>query len=225
MQSAFSLSMKTHNPEAWSIDNTRVEVMAMLADAQGQAVSNGTSVTFTTDAGAIEGAIGGKASCYTLAGICTVTWRSQNPRAWKGTVTATANSGSITATQRFYMSGSDAFLTYTGTSAARPMNFAASCNPQTLNFTVQDLHGGPLPSGTTINAVYPTNVSVVVIGSPIPDIAPDGLGNSISAVVTPNGCKIGGAGEPVSGSFYLGVTVPSGLQTLFNVDVSPFPVN
>ncbi len=73
-QDSFDLSASVLNPEAWNISGTEVTITARLADAFNNPVPDGTAVSFTTEGGSIE------PSCTTENGICTVTWRSQNPR-------------------------------------------------------------------------------------------------------------------------------------------------
>ncbi|QSX31317.1 Ig-like domain-containing protein [Shewanella cyperi] len=73
-QDSFSLSAEVVNSEGWDYDGTEVKVTARLADAFNNPVPNGTAVYFTAEGGAID------PSCTTTSGVCSVTWRSQNPR-------------------------------------------------------------------------------------------------------------------------------------------------
>ncbi|MCE9687813.1 Ig-like domain-containing protein [Shewanella sp. AS16] len=73
-QDSFSLSAEVVNAEGWDQEGTEVAVTARLADAFNNPVPDGTSVSFTTEGGAIE------PSCTTVNGACTVTWRSQQAR-------------------------------------------------------------------------------------------------------------------------------------------------
>ncbi len=73
-QDSFDLSASVLNPEGWDISGTEVTITARLADAFNNPVPDGTAVSFTTEGGSIE------PSCATQNGICTVVWRSQNPR-------------------------------------------------------------------------------------------------------------------------------------------------
>lgn len=73
-QDSFSLSASTVNPEAWNRDGEEVQITARLADAFNNPVPDGTAVNFTTEGGVVE------PSCVTTNGICSVTWRSQQPR-------------------------------------------------------------------------------------------------------------------------------------------------
>jgi hypothetical protein len=73
-QDSFSLSAEFLNAEGWNRDGTVVKVTARLADAFNNPVPNGTTVSFTTEGGAIEDA------CQTLNGACSVNWTSQLAR-------------------------------------------------------------------------------------------------------------------------------------------------
>lgn len=73
-QDSFSLSAEILNPEGWDVEGTPVKVTARMADAFNNPVPDGTTVSFTTEGGAIEDA------CQTVNGACSVTWVSQSPR-------------------------------------------------------------------------------------------------------------------------------------------------
>ena len=73
-QNSFTLSPSVQNPEAFNIDGQEVTVVARLADTFNNPVPDGTSVSFTTEGGSIE------PSCNTVAGACSVTWTSSEPR-------------------------------------------------------------------------------------------------------------------------------------------------
>lgn len=73
-QDSFSLSATMLNAEGWDIDGTQVQVTARLADAFNNPVPDGTTVSFTTEGGAIEDA------CQTVKGSCSVMWISQQAR-------------------------------------------------------------------------------------------------------------------------------------------------
>ncbi|MBS1187534.1 MAG: hypothetical protein H6R04_1552 [Burkholderiaceae bacterium] len=234
VQQAFSLSMKTHNPEGWNIDNTQVEVLALLADANGQAVADGTQVVFTTTAGAIFGS-NGDAQCLTANGACTVTWRSQNPRpaSGVGTITATATSGTtnLSTSQSFYMSGSSGNVANKDTGAlynqvnpvtgvvVNPltMDFTTNCNMQTLSVRVVDVNSNPMPKGTSVGVSNAVDVSASVVNNNVVDIAPPYLGSIHTFTVTPAGCDI--AGTNATATFYIDVGSPSGLHTLNQVTI------
>ncbi len=73
-QDSFSLSAVMLNAEGWDREGTEVEVTARMADAFNNPVPDGTTVSFTTEGGAIEDA------CQTVNGVCSVKWVSQLPR-------------------------------------------------------------------------------------------------------------------------------------------------
>jgi hypothetical protein len=73
-QDSFSLSAEFLNAEGWDRDGTVVKITARLADAFNNPVPNGTTVSFTTEGGAIQDA------CQTTNGSCSVNWTSQLAR-------------------------------------------------------------------------------------------------------------------------------------------------
>ncbi|GGA83465.1 hypothetical protein GCM10011369_26810 [Neiella marina] len=81
---SFSLSFDVHNPEAWNYDGEEVAVTIRAADHFNNPVSDGTSISFVAEGGAIE------PSCETQGGVCTVLWRSQNFRPENARVTILA---------------------------------------------------------------------------------------------------------------------------------------
>ncbi|MGH8127185.1 MAG: hypothetical protein ACRETC_02305 [Gammaproteobacteria bacterium] len=70
----FSLSLATHNLEAFNIDNVTDTVTVRMSDRFFNPVPDGTAVSFTTNGGQIQ------PSCTTVGGSCSVTWTSANPR-------------------------------------------------------------------------------------------------------------------------------------------------
>lgn len=87
-QNSFSLSVQggCNAPQAWYMDNVTRTIQILAADHFNNPVPDGTSISFRTEGGAIDG------SCQTSNGGCTVTWRSQSPRPADGraTILATA---------------------------------------------------------------------------------------------------------------------------------------
>ncbi|MEO7774790.1 MAG: hypothetical protein ABIT36_07565 [Steroidobacteraceae bacterium] len=86
---SFSLAVGCFNVEGWDIDGTTTLVTARLADRFGNPAPDGTAVTFTTEGGAII------SQCTTTTvpaegGVCSVNWRSSNPRPVDGRVTLLA---------------------------------------------------------------------------------------------------------------------------------------
>lgn len=230
VQTAFSLSMEKHNPEGWNYDNTQVKVIALLADANGQAVAQGTQVVFTTDAGAIFGTAG--AYCLTdIKGECTVTWRSQNPRpsSGQGTITATATNGTqnLSASQSFFMSGSWGYIHYPASGASVsyiPLSFAASCDPQTIQIRVSDVNNNPMPVETKLSMANGTNASATIFPDSVADIGPGGAsasGTTHNVTVTPSGCDLAGA-KTVTGSIYIAIESPNGNVQYWPINLGSF---
>lgn len=90
-QDRMSAEVSCHNVEALTLDGTQVDVTVRMADRFSNPVPDGTTVTFTSEAGAIQG------SCATYttldeSGLCTVSWISAGGRPANGrsTLLATA---------------------------------------------------------------------------------------------------------------------------------------
>lgn len=220
-QAGFSISREKSSVEGWDIDNVKNKITVLLVDAFGGAVADGTQIVFTTDSGGIVGS--GGAKCLTgppsNAGECSVDWRSQNPRNNNGlvTVTATATNGSanLAVTTQFFSSGKFAVVTL----LSAPLNFTASCTPQTIQIKVADVNGNPMADLTTLTAVNATNASVIIT----PDkVSPVGAGGTIhNLTVTPSGCDLAGT-KFVSGFFDVNVTTPLGNQTTTRIQLGTF---
>jgi hypothetical protein len=75
VQSKFSLSATSFNPNAYTLDGSTVSITARLADRFGNFVPAGTVVNFTTESGGIP------SSCITSdRGECSVDWGSLGTR-------------------------------------------------------------------------------------------------------------------------------------------------
>lgn len=83
-QNSFSISAGPFNPEAWAFDGVEVDVTVRAADHFNNPVPDGTSISFTTEGGVID------PYCSTVGGVCSVKWRSQDPRPSNGRVTILA---------------------------------------------------------------------------------------------------------------------------------------
>ncbi|MGA1823355.1 MAG: hypothetical protein ACMUIP_01740 [bacterium] len=83
-QDSISLGPTIYNPEAWNYNNETVEIVFMAADHFNNFVPDGTVVYFSTEGGSIDD------SCTLTDGVCSVTWRSGNPRPDDGRVTIVA---------------------------------------------------------------------------------------------------------------------------------------
>ncbi len=73
-QNSISLARVAGNPGGGNRDGVETAVTLSMADKFNNPVPNGTVATFTTEYGAITD------SCELQDGVCTVTWRSQEPR-------------------------------------------------------------------------------------------------------------------------------------------------
>lgn len=73
-QNSFSLSVSKANIDGNNTDGITTTVTARLADRFNNPVFDGTVVSFTAEGGSIG------PSCSTVAGACSVTFTSQNPR-------------------------------------------------------------------------------------------------------------------------------------------------
>jgi len=89
-QDQMSASVSCSNVEALTLDGTQVEVTVRMADRFSNPVPDGTAVTFSAEAGAIQG------SCTTFttqtdSGLCAVTWTSAGTRPATGRATIVAS--------------------------------------------------------------------------------------------------------------------------------------
>jgi len=86
---SFSLALECFNIEGWQYDGEITGVTARLGDRFQNPVPNGTAITFTAEGGNIE------SQCTTQTnasegGVCSVSFRSSNPRPADGRVTILA---------------------------------------------------------------------------------------------------------------------------------------
>lgn len=105
---SFSFSADKYNIEGWEYDGVEAKITVRLADRFNNPVVDGTKVYFTTEGGSISGSLGGDDSdvtgtCTSVAGVCTATLASQDPRPVDGRVTVSA-----------YVEGEESFLDYNG---------------------------------------------------------------------------------------------------------------
>ena len=76
---SFSLAVACQNVEGLDLDGITTAVTARLADRFGNPVPDGTAVTVTAEGGAIQAQCT-TATTPTESGVCSVNWRSSNPR-------------------------------------------------------------------------------------------------------------------------------------------------
>lgn len=123
-QDGFSISIATLNTESWNKDGVQDLVTARLSDHFHNPVPDGTAVSFTTSGGSIQ------PSCTTIAGACSVTWTSQNPRPIKpGSPTGLPSTGALNdgrAVILAYAIGEEAFVDTNGNGVADTGEFTDS---------------------------------------------------------------------------------------------------
>jgi hypothetical protein len=88
MQRFMSLSADKYNIEGLNYDNEISNVTVLMADQYGNPVSDGTTINFVTEGGAIG--TSNQGACNTLNGACSVPLRSQAFRPTNGRVTVLA---------------------------------------------------------------------------------------------------------------------------------------
>jgi Bacterial Ig-like domain (group 1) len=86
---SFSLAVGHFNIEGWDFDGTTTPVTARLGDRFQNPVPDGTAVTFTAEGGNV-GSQCTTATTPTEGGVCSVTFRSSNPRPSNGRISLLA---------------------------------------------------------------------------------------------------------------------------------------
>jgi protocatechuate 3,4-dioxygenase beta subunit len=192
VQRAFSLSSGSFNVEGWNIDNPNAtSVQVMLADAFGNPVPDGTPVVFQTNMGAIGSS--DKGGCNTVNGLCSVLFRSQNPRtATPGspvtpcntgagtsadsirpglaTICASSSDGSNTvfAKTAIFMSGSGAVnVTMSGApvsyTTANDLGALKSSETKVFQLQLNDVNNNPMPAGTRVELTSVLNATAAAV--------------------------------------------------------------
>ena len=119
IQKSMSMSAAKYNIEGRDYDNETTDITVLLADQYGNPVSDGSTVNFVTEGGAVGSSAQG--ACQTANGSCTVSLRSQNFRPANGRVTVLAylqgieNFVDVNGDGQFSCSG------YTGSTPYRPL--------------------------------------------------------------------------------------------------------
>jgi hypothetical protein len=248
VQRAFSLSSSRFNIEGLNIDNPNAAtVQVMLADAFGNPVPDGTPVVFQTNMGAIGSS--DKGGCNTLNGLCTVVFRTQNPRvATPGTPVTPCNTGpgsspdstrpglaticasstdgtnTVFAKTAIFFSGSGATnVTLNGTQVSYtvPNDLGAVKSSETKVFQLQisDVNNNPMPAGTKVELASVLNATAA------------GVSPATVANIAPHGVNgddnTGNAVSGVQGSihtFSISSTTPTDCkaqaQASFNVAIT-----
>ncbi|TFW28424.1 hypothetical protein E4L96_02385 [Massilia arenosa] len=88
IQKSMSMSSDSYNIEGWGIDGQEAKLTVRMADQYGNPVSDGSTINFVTEGGAVGSSAQG--SCTTTDGGCSVSLRSQNFRPANGRVTVLA---------------------------------------------------------------------------------------------------------------------------------------
>ncbi|MEW6373678.1 MAG: hypothetical protein AB1584_22420 [Pseudomonadota bacterium] len=88
IQRSMSMSADHYNIEGGDVDGQRVGIMVRLADQYGNPVSDGTTINFVTEGGAVGSSAQG--ACNTRDGGCSVDLVTQNFRPLDGRVTVLA---------------------------------------------------------------------------------------------------------------------------------------
>jgi hypothetical protein len=192
VQRAFSLSSGSFNVEGWSIDNpAATNVQVMLADAFGNPVPDGTPVVFQTNMGAIGSS--DKGGCNTVNGLCSVVFRTQNPRtATPGSPATPCNTGSgasadstrpglatvcasstdgtntVFAKTAIFFSGSAAVNT---TMNGAPVSFGApndlgsisASATKVFQLQLNDVNNNPMPAGTKVELGSVLNATAAAV--------------------------------------------------------------
>jgi len=89
-QDHFSISVETSNLEGQNWDGTTTKIIATLADRQGNPVTPGVVVNFTSSGGQINGSCAVALDKTTNISSCSTTFASQEPRATNGRVAVLA---------------------------------------------------------------------------------------------------------------------------------------
>jgi hypothetical protein len=192
VQRAFSISPNNFNVEGWNIDSANAAtVQVMLADAFGNPVPDGTPVVFQTNMGAIGSS--DKGGCNTVNGLCSVVFRTQNPRtAIPGTPVTACNTGpgsspdstraglaticasstdgtnTVFAKTAIFMSGSGATnVTLNGAqvsyTTANDLGAVASSATRVFQLQISDVNNNPMPRGTKVELASVLNATAAAV--------------------------------------------------------------
>jgi len=119
IQKSMSMSAAKYNIEGRDYDNETTDITVLLADQYGNPVSDGSTINFVTEGGAVGSSAQG--ACLTTNGGCTVSLRSQNFRPANGRVTVLAYLQGIENFVDLNGDGQYSCSGYTGTTAYRPL--------------------------------------------------------------------------------------------------------
>lgn len=174
---AFEIVAQIYNLDGRTTGD-KTTLSAYVADANGNPVADGVTVSFTTDAGAVASSVLG--GCLTVNGACSVDFRVQEPRGTGiATVVASVNVGAATllsdslqinmsgATGGSYIAVDDPL----STTPIASIDLGASC-AKTFELYLKDSDKGRAPAaGSTIaSSAGSTGLTAVIkSGSPVQD--------------------------------------------------------
>lgn len=218
-----SVGPDVHAIEGLNYDGPFSTITARLTDLSGGAITDGTAVTFTTDGGAIVGD-SNSAKCTSKDGACSVKLVAQNPRPPGGIAHVIAslqlNGVIVTRETDVAMSGSYAVFsantpTVLGSFLIDFTTPAASCDVQTVTFSLSDLQGNIMPEGSTLAVLGALNAAATIV-NPVVKYPGYLVGATAHQVqITPGGktaCSTTGT-HVVTGTFYLVLTTPHGVDS------------
>ncbi len=249
IQAAFSLSSDSYNIEGFDYDNTQTQVTLLLADQNGNPISDNTATVFQTDSGAIGSSMRG--GCVTNNGVCSVTFRSQNPRYAQDSVApqkraglATIKVSSLSDAQlqgslAIFLSGSYAnnISRILENGDAVPLNGAlqinsTSCQTYNVRLRISDARFNPLPMGTSLSAGTANKIALAdIFPATVASVAPIYSNGYVSGdqgtihllpITPPNDLCVEGGGKTTTGTVMLQIKSPRGNVTLLPISMS-FP--
>jgi hypothetical protein len=136
IQKSMSMSAEKYNIEGLQYDNETTNITVLLADQYGNPVSDGSTVNFVTEGGAVGSSAQG--ACQTANGGCTVSLRSQNFRPANGRVTVLA-----------YLQGIENFVDVNGDGQYSCSGYTGSTPYRPLVDTCPSGTGEPFPAKET----------------------------------------------------------------------------
>jgi hypothetical protein len=245
IQAAFSLSADKYNIEGWDHDDEHATITALLADAFGNPVADGTPVVFQTDSGAVGSSSSG--GCVTQNGGCSVTFRSQNPRYGVGNA-AGKRAGlatiSVSTTSALYTLSGQIGVYMSGSTGQEPLNVyqgntlltsstsltTTLCSNYALILQINDVNFNPLPVGTTIASANADKVSIgTIVPATVASTAPATLTVASMAArqgtphfipVKPDSSCVEGGATTGKGTFDIVITSPKGVATYYSFSLT-----
>ena len=209
------------------------QITAYVRDEFGNPVPDGVAVSFVTDFGAVASStLGG---CSTVNGVCSVTFRVQDPRPTTdgiATVRATVRVGSSTTLTEFLKinmaaaSGTSYIALDSSTQAPITTLLLTSCK-QSFELLLSDGSAHAPAAGTVISVPFTSSGVVVAIksGSPVldqlaPNIPPVTFGFEVDLKSTDLAPLCNASGVTTANTmFRFGYTTPNGIQFTQRIDL------